>query len=383
MLRSELMQATVDLCALIDRLKLKEVLQAAFQKTRLDGLVALTTFSQLDAWYSGASPAVHKLVRIFDLNDLFSPIFWAQSVKNSDDSSGGPPRIKVAEIFNTVRFTRDKAPLFVAMLARDGDPPSIEPSTDITAPQTSNVIRVMMAEDAGESSTPERVVEVMKSLTELYTALAILHGEVENGLSVIGCDSGSTKVFDFRGSGELIREIKNLIIDTYREVAFRKESKDSINLENAAKRLAILERVAELRDKQALSHEAAGRIERGIVSGLTKFFDAGLVIPEIHAIQLPQPESLLRPEGKYLLSPPSDSPPAKAAPPPSKPKKARPRQTKATTANTTTDSFPSLTPEQIALTPEQIALLRHVLRASEPADTGKAQSADEEIIKAK
>ncbi len=383
MLRSELMQATVDLRTLIDRLKLLDVLQSSFQKARIDGQIPLTTFSKLEAWNATASPAARKLVSIFELDELFSPLFWTHLIRGADASTGNLPREKIIDVFTSVRFTREKAPLIVAMLTRDGDPPLTEQAAATTEPDASHVIRVMMTEDAGESSTPERVIEVMKSLTELYTALAILHGKVENGLSVIGCDSGSTKVFDFRGSGELIREIKNLIIDTYREVAFRKENKDAINLENAAKRLAILERVAELRDKEVLSHEAAGRIERGITLGLTKFFNAGLMIPEIHAIQLPEPETLLRPEGKYLLSPPSDSPPAEAAPPPSKSKKAKPRQTKATTANTTADSFPSLTPEQITLTPEQIALLRHVLSARERADTGNAQSGDEEGGKAK
>jgi hypothetical protein len=84
----------------------------------------------------------------------------------------------------------------------------IKPDAIKSLEQRSNksdeILSVIVIENENQHSKPERLSEALMSISLLYGVVADLEGINQNTLSVITCDSGSDKSFDFLGAAKAV-----------------------------------------------------------------------------------------------------------------------------------------------------------------------------------
>ena len=87
------------------------------------------------------------------------------------------------------------------------------------------ILTVILTEEDRNFSSPERITVILDSISKLYSAVAELKGLKAGDLSVLSCDSGSDKSFDFLGAGKVISEVRLLIMDIWdRRVAHKNKN---------------------------------------------------------------------------------------------------------------------------------------------------------------
>lgn len=175
-------------------------------------------------------------------------------------------------------------------------------------------LQVTVIEEGNSVSTPERLCEALTAIADLYEVAAQLV-QTSTPLSVVGCDSGSDKSFDFVGAGKALESVKDIILSLWDKVVYYKQNRTSRNIDLLVQGLPVLTQIDELRAAETISPELAEQMKRSVVKGCTKFLDAGCTIPEISDNASVSPRALLQPEPK-MLSADNPKPPDPDATPP-------------------------------------------------------------------
>lgn len=166
-------------------------------------------------------------------------------------------------------------------------------------------LTVIVIEEEGQFSRPERLIEVLSGVVALYENCARIEGVTSSHLTVLACDSGSDKSFDFLGFAKVMEQVKEIFIALWDRVVFYKEKKLSSQIEVVAQGLPVLAKLTELESTEILGREEAEIIRRGILDGCGRILRAGAIIPEIHAHSSHNPRVLMAAE-KMLLMPPAE-----------------------------------------------------------------------------
>lgn len=234
------------------------------------------------------------LIRTLGLDFLFSDQFWRNAIAKSE------PVLNRREYF-AFQFFTEKVETFVNLLRQEFD---VHADREEQGGQPDNdVFIVLLVEDSGHSS-PARISMLMESVQSLYDVCAELEGEARADLSVVSCDSGSDKSFDFLGVAKVMEQVRKIVLDLWDRVIFYREKKLDARLQLLAKSLPVIERISELEDR--LGPEQAEKLRRDVLGGVKKFFEAGAVIPEMEKASSFSPRQLMAPEPKLLVCYPED-----------------------------------------------------------------------------
>lgn len=250
--------------------------------------------------HSRFDQATLKLFVILGLNTLIDPGLWSHMIVESRDG----PSAGTDHIRQRVEFAFQNLPLVAALLGQSDLDEFIKSDAARKVPSEDyQTLSVIILEEKGEFSRPERLVEVLNSVTELYGACARLGKMSGDQLAVLSCDSGSDKSFDFLGLAKLVQQVKEIILGLWERVVFHKEARLSMQIKVLAEGLPVLAKVAEMEKAGQLVPEEAGIIRRDILSGCERFIKAGAIIPEIEAHTVHNPRALMGAEKKLLMGP--------------------------------------------------------------------------------
>lgn len=145
-------------------------------------------------------------------------------------------------------------------------------------------------------------MNVFESIQGFYEVSAdILHLN-QNTISVISCDSGSDKAFDFLGLAKAIEMVKETIIAFWNKLVFFREDKSGRQLELIAESLPIIEKINQMHTNGSIEPEKAELLRRKVFNCLDKFSKSGSTIPEIEQYTVINPRQLMRPEPKLLVA---------------------------------------------------------------------------------
>lgn len=151
---------------------------------------------------------------------------------------------------------------------------------------------------------------------ELYEGIAKLMGiEEANQLRVIYVASGSSKRFDLRGAGELIKQAKKCLIELWHEIRYRRIEDARRNNIVVLDNLAILEKIEDKRRKKSLSDDEAKLIRTQVLKAMMGFMDEGALIREIPPVETVENQQLLEERQQKLLSGPPETETNAEAPP--------------------------------------------------------------------
>ncbi len=202
-------------------------------------------------------------------------------------------------LFVTSRYIVGDLNKFLLLLEREAD--HILEKKDKQKKKELDIIQATILENK-QASTPSRLVMALESVEMLYQASADILKLESNTISIIGCDSGSDKSFDFLGLAKVIDCVKEIILSLWEKVIFYRELKLHSHLELISDSLPVIEKISEMESKKQLDPEQATLLKRKITEGVKKFFKAGVTIPEIQEKTTFNPRKLMSPEPKLLTS---------------------------------------------------------------------------------
>lgn len=315
MRRIEIKEGVRDVLDALSRSGVQEQISAAFDGTRrgqsgdfsIEMLGALKVYGLLA---SGFNEAAHQAAEIMELDMLEKPSVWASLC------SGEPPALHQAHY--CIQFARDHLPKLLEFLSQKGHEDYITVIERGSPPEQGfETLTILILEDETQFSRPQRLIEVLEAAQLLYGHCAPLFGVSADRFTVLSCDSGSDKSFDFLGLAKVVQQVKEIILGLWDKVVYLKEKSFVAKMDSLSSGLAVFSKVTEMEATGDLGREEAEIIRRGIMDGCQKFLSAGAIIPEIAHHARHEPRTLMAPEVKLLMAPkdahkPSSSHPSTA-----------------------------------------------------------------------
>ena len=251
-------------------------------------LGALSIFS-LEA--SRFNEPTKNLLRIFNLDELTNPAFWAAAV-----SENGLQLVNRS--YQALSRAEGFLPLIIKMLETDTDRIDSVRASEHSY-KDAEILSVFIVENEHEYSDVGRITHLLDAVSTLYDVCAEVNGDKPDKLRLIGCDSGSDKSFDFLGHGKTIECVKDTFFQLWDRIAFYKERRSSEQIKTVIEALPGYEHIGDLEQKEKIDHDTAERLRHKLDTSLEKFYNSGAYIAEakdrIHydARQIAAPERKL------------------------------------------------------------------------------------------
>ncbi|WP_315760427.1 hypothetical protein [Sphingomonas sp. Y38-1Y] len=262
-------------------------------ETKIDfvSISILADYFHRSAEYGAAEKTI---LAIMGLESLSSPSTWQPHLQSFDPSF-------VFSNVGKIRQTMTFLPRVLSLLERDYE--DIKSSgggrSDGLELQT-----VILTDEGDALSTPERVIELLSSISTIYQVLAKIEGVSENSIAVVGLDSGSEKSFDFLGVAKLMLELRETLQWVYNTIWFHKHNVTIKNLQVTGETLGVIQKISKMEADGQLDAESSARMKHGIFVGLERFANTGAYIPEMK-VQQESPALTMRPQHKLLTSNPA------------------------------------------------------------------------------
>jgi hypothetical protein len=307
MRRVEIVDAIKQIRKALDESKLQEALLTYVKratgketpKEPIEGL--LQSLKSYSIRANDFSLAARELSDIFSLTRFEDPAYWASLVVAQG-------RMSVSRSLEIINFAARFLPKVAAMIQQEHLQAVTESSENETKSfADKGLLSIVVIEDKNRFSSPTRLIEVLQSVSDLYEACAIRQGMSANDLSVIACDSGSDKSFDFLGAAKVIECVKEIILSLWDRIVFFREKQLSQRIDLISEALPIIEQIGNLERENKLGREQAEILRRKILGGVSKFIESGAMIPEIEDRTHFNPRSLMAPEPKLLVGAQEDA----------------------------------------------------------------------------
>ena len=300
MLRTELQQALSEVLLGLDQSGMFKLFESEQMRTKSPDervkIAVLEIFKQYLQVYERFGNTERKIMEILKLDVLNKVDLWTMLMGDEGFRHG-----KAHDIYLNLLFTKRNLPKILDLLERDTDRiPRESESSKEEAGDLAQLTAIVIEEK--EFSTPERLILMLEALEGLYQASAqVLKCDISS-LSVLSCDSGSDKSFDFLGVAKVIQCVKEIILSFWDRVVYFREDKTEKQLDLIANSLPILKTISDMKTRREIEPESAELLKKQVIESVRKFANAGTTIPEIEKFTTFNPRQLMKPERKLLVA---------------------------------------------------------------------------------
>ncbi len=200
---------------------------------------------------------------------------------------------------------------------------AVEPFRKLTIPAAlaeratrEEILTVNIAER--EHLDLKTLIKTLSQIEALYDTVERVHGADSQypPLELVKIESGTDVRIDVKGLGKPIKEIKNLILETWTKHRHKRVDEIVDHNRAVASSSQLLEEIDQKVKKGSLSNEDGNRFKRAVVSNTLGLFKNGALIEEIPKVEVVDNRKLLDSFGPKLLEAPAEeSAPAQAAAP--------------------------------------------------------------------
>ncbi|MDB4948302.1 MAG: hypothetical protein JWM27_951 [Gemmatimonadetes bacterium] len=260
-------------------------------------LAALRTYTVRSSAYGEGE---QRVVDALDLAPLDDPAWWARVVSGPAADGGGAKA--AAAMLQTIRVAGASLPKLLNLLTNEAIRRQSAPADKQPADGMAH-FQVIVIESERQRSSPVRLITALESVWLLYDAVASMQKLPANTLSVIACDSGGDKAFDFLGLAPAVKGVRDVLLSVWDRVVFYRGRPAEARLAMIEKSLPALDRIVSLRERSLIGPEEAELLRRRVVTGVKKFLEAGCTLPEIEDTDRDRARTLLTPSPKLLAGP--------------------------------------------------------------------------------
>ena len=234
----------------------------------------------------------NAIIDTLGLKELGDPNWWANHILGADKTG-----TSLSTMSWRVRFILGGLPSILSLLQYDYEQTE---SQQANLRIGTSVLKIILFEEENTFSSPQRLVVALQGVTEVYEACARIEKESANTISVLACDSGSDKSFDFLGVAKVFEQVRLIINDMWDKIVYFRHFEEEKKIELVTKHLKILETTSEMANNNHLSNEEAEIIKKLTISGVSKLMEAGVATDELNQRKVQEPRQLLSPERKLL-----------------------------------------------------------------------------------
>lgn len=243
--------------------------------------------------------AAREVANILGVDLLESPTIWSNvSIEGKSN---------IYELYSNVRFAMDYLPK-LALLIEQGSLQDIEQKIVNGASKYKDmqILTINIYEAENTFSSPTRIVNTIESVNHFYYACAMLENKSPSTISIVACDSGSDKSFDFLGLAQVMECVERILGQIWDRVFFFREHQFEERLDLVAKSLPIIAQIAKMKEHNEIEPEMAKQLEQNIFEGTNKFIQSGATTKKIENTSHYSPRALLTPVQRLLVSAPED-----------------------------------------------------------------------------
>ncbi len=298
MLRSEIDASVNNLINTIEACELVEIFSAVLDsKSEIEPEATLNSFSKFLDITKTYNTFEHQLLKMFNLEKLKDTAFWATLMKSDKPGS----RAGIKEVYSSIKFALEHLPKFLIL---------IEDNTDMVSAAVEEGkknglqyvnLSVMVIEEQ-ELSSPKRLVLMFEAIQGLYEVVGLIKNLPVQDLIVTACDSGNDKKFDFLGSSEIIKGVKEILLSFWDRAVFFRDDQTGKQLKLITQSLPMVEEINKLGELGLLEKEEAELLRRRVILAINKFSQAGATIPEMEDSTRFDPRKLMRPDNRALVA---------------------------------------------------------------------------------
>lgn len=148
------------------------------------------------------------------------------------------------------------------------------------------ILTVELTSDSDLASEARNIASLITELQELHALVARALGEEDvPSLKLIFAESGTPFRFDFKGSGEIIKELKNIMVEVWDRIRFRKQDGQHETNRVVVESLSVVKLIASQVNEGTLTEEEAGILKQSIIRSTISVFDSGALPREIPPTQ--------------------------------------------------------------------------------------------------
>jgi hypothetical protein len=262
MRRDEILRAAAAIDGVLERheRKLSDVRRGEYDETgrRYAAAAVIFALSSELAAERAVAPGLGGMLKI----DLVSDPQTLQRMYNSS------PEATIDDVLAEIAFDRSLIRNLRSLIARDSDIEAMRP------PEESPLLRILLPDDDGGVSL-EAVANLFRSVATIYAVAAELGGDPPDGIRLVACDSGSPKMFDFKGLDGVIKQVRKFLGERERFSRDSGTEQRRNTLENADHELSLIREIGTARNQGQISPERAEAMQAALIQSSEVFGATG------------------------------------------------------------------------------------------------------------
>lgn len=275
MRRDHIVRAVDNLREALQHARIREILRFARNGEQPEGVSktqkVLLAYNVFSRHYQQFGEQEKELMSHFGLAPLLDINFWSSLI----DGEHAVSRKVLADVdvgaYNVIYVM----PRLRELLIRDNDQDELTVASSEGVEHKVKRVRVFIAERARSLTDPQLIINVIRSIEEMYESLTGLRGDKGVSLVIGSIDSGSVKSIDFFGASDIMQEIDTLLLDVWDRLKYSNEENYRYQIEVALMAAGFVNTVNDSRSAEVITEEQGQRITRRVAKAIETLFKSG------------------------------------------------------------------------------------------------------------
>jgi len=283
MRRERIIKAVNSLREALHAAQIRELLRVARTGQQADTVNRtqriLLAYNEFTRHYQQFGDEEKDLMTFFGLTPLLDISFWSGLI----DGEQAVNRKLISDVDVGAYNVIFVMPKLRELLTRDTDKGELIIADSQGTEREIKRVRVLIAEKERSLTDPQIIINVIRSMDELYSSLSALHIDAGVNLAIGSIDSGSAKSFDFFGASNIMEDINALLINVWDRIKYAAEDNFRYQIEVAMMAAGFVNRIKDAQVQQMIGEEQAQRTTRIVAKSIETLFRSGAYTEEMDA----------------------------------------------------------------------------------------------------
>ncbi len=283
MRRERIIKAVSNLREALNAAQIRELLRVARAGQQADSVNRtqriLLAYNEFTRHYQQFGEEEKDLMTFFGLTPLLDIGFWSGLI----DGEQAVNRKLLSDVDVGAYNVIFVMPKLRELLTRETDKGELIIADSQGTEREIKRVRLLIAEKERSLTDPHIIINVIRSMDELYTGLSGLHVDTGVNLAIGSIDSGSAKSFDFFGASPIMEDVNTLLINVWDRIKYATEENFRYQIEVAMMAAGFVARVKDAQAQQMIGDDQAQRTTRVVAKSIETLFRSGAYTEEMDA----------------------------------------------------------------------------------------------------
>ena len=283
MRRERIIKAVNSLREALHAAQIRELLRVARTGQQADSVNRtqriLLAYNEFTRHYQQFGEEEKDLMTFFGLTPLLDLGFWSGLI----DGEQAVNRKLISDVDVGAYNVIFVMPKLRELLTRETDKGELIITDSQGTERDVKRVRVLIAEKERSLTDPQIIINVIRSMDELYSSLSALHIDAGVNLSIGSIDSGSAKSLDFFGASPIMEDINSLLINVWDRIKYAAEDNFRYQIEVAMMAAGFVARIKDAQSQQMIGEEQAQRTTRIVAKSIETLFRSGAYTEDMDA----------------------------------------------------------------------------------------------------